>query len=166
MTCITCLTRESLKYDECDFCFKMKSGMSTDDFKTLCRRIASYSQLKRLVPTQAVDLIQAYPRPISHPFCKRQGDAKTCVAEAPTWSAFKLRRDQIGGTLPQNTWKELCAQDCEYCGIKPSNGIDRMDSQKGYTLGNSVAACKQCNSMKYTFRKNEFVNHANVVARL
>lgn len=57
---------------------------------------------------------------------------------------------------------ELMDLPCYYCGTEKSlkshrqnyeyfhNGIDRMDNTKGYTLKNSVTACKICNNSKAT----------------
>lgn len=36
------------------------------------------------------------------------------------------------------------------------NGIDRVDSSKGYTVENSVACCKYCNTAKNTMTESEF----------
>ena len=67
---------------------------------------------------------------------------------------------------------EIIATSYHYCGQQPSqiaypsrnaeiadgdillrNGIDRMDSQIGYLLGNVVSCCKQCNrGPKATYR--------------
>lgn len=62
---------------------------------------------------------------------------------------------------------------CHYCGTDPGpryfsasnktpyidflNGIDRIDSHKGYTSNNVVSACKICNRMKGTLSVKEFV---------
>ena len=37
------------------------------------------------------------------------------------------------------------------------NGIDRIDSSKGYTVENSVACCKYCNTAKNTMSVDEFL---------
>ena len=82
---------------------------------------------------------------------------------------FELTKDRL---------KELCSSDCSYCGCKPAtkywqkakklskerirmstmmvNGIDRVDSSKGYTEGNVVPCCKQCNYAKLDRTIEEF----------
>ena len=62
-------------------------------------------------------------------------------------------------------FKKIVHSDCYYCGSKPSyfrsmirysknsslqelNGVDRIDSNKGYTKDNCVPCCKICNQMK------------------
>ena len=36
------------------------------------------------------------------------------------------------------------------------NGIDRIDSSKGYVKGNVVTSCKYCNTAKNTMTQQEF----------
>jgi hypothetical protein len=50
---------------------------------------------------------------------------------------------------------EFLLKDCYYCGVparskhNPShNGIDRLDNNEGYTLKNTVTACRICNFAK------------------
>lgn len=43
-------------------------------------------------------------------------------------------------------------------GIFYMNGIDRLDSTKGYIDGNIVPCCMTCNKMKSDLSKRDFVN--------
>lgn len=70
--------------------------------------------------------------------------------------------------------------NCYYCGIRPSsvitppdrtvsvdyayNGIDRLDSSKGYIAGNVVACCTRCNYSKRNYSVAEFLDMARAVA--
>lgn len=57
-------------------------------------------------------------------------------------------------------FRHITGSNCFYCGKEPSqkkkskfseyiyNGIDRVDNSKGYCMGNVVAACRACNSLK------------------
>ena len=77
------------------------------------------------------------------------------------------------------TFSKLSKSHCEYCGLEHSkeisdrlseskkkkllsdhilkcNGIDRVDSKKGYSKDNSVACCKHCNFAKNSMTKQEF----------
>ncbi len=72
-------------------------------------------------------------------------------------------------------------QECFYCGKSPSqtfkgnredflyNGIDRLESNRGYEIGNIVTCCKECNYLKWTKSINDFLiwlkmcyNHLNL----
>lgn len=66
----------------------------------------------------------------------------------------------------------LVGGNCYWCGVTPSNrmvsqggatfdynGIDRLNSSIGYTVGNSVSCCKICNFMKNTLSPEEFLAH-------
>lgn len=94
------------------------------------------------------------------------------------------RRDRIKGfvdTMSFDFFRFLSKSACKYCGIGYSkeiedrlneskkqkrlsshvlicNGIDRVDSSKGYTADNSVACCKYCNAAKNTMSESEFYN--------
>ena len=65
---------------------------------------------------------------------------------------------------------ELTSRDCYYCGTEPKlvvkhktnngdyvyNGIDRVDSSKGYILENCVTCCETCNKAKLSASKEDF----------
>lgn len=86
----------------------------------------------------------------------------------------KLRRNAAYRGIRFNLSKEearaLFEGACAYCGAAPSprhtastlygtynaNGIDRVDSKKGYALGNCVSCCKYCNVAKNTMTLEEF----------
>lgn len=61
----------------------------------------------------------------------------------------------------------LVSSECAYCGV-PSDvtalGIDRKDSGKGYTPGNSVPCCTTCNYMKGRLSPEQFVRHVRRIA--
>lgn len=70
---------------------------------------------------------------------------------------------------------ELVKSKCHYCGDGFSNllnynqpyfkykfyhnGIDRIDSSKGYIKGNVVSCCKTCNISKMDMDYNAYINH-------
>lgn len=67
---------------------------------------------------------------------------------------------------------------CVYCGCLPSNptkfrgpgsflynGVDRIDNMIGYTLENTVTACKLCNSMKSSRDGDVFLNHVLAITK-
>tara|TARA_Y100000310_G_C20046907_1_gene518723 strand:+ start:61 stop:498 length:438 start_codon:yes stop_codon:yes gene_type:complete len=89
--------------------------------------------------------------------------------------SYKKRAIQNGWdfTLSRKTFRNLTQQDCHYCGSPPTrntsvttthtiseykyNGLDRIDSSKGYTLDNVVPCCGVCNHAKHTMPYKDFI---------
>ena len=69
----------------------------------------------------------------------------------------------------------IIKQDCHYCGISPKqerkhkgcrqsiiyNGIDRLDSNQGYTLNNCLPCCFTCNRAKLNMTYEEYLEYIN-----
>jgi len=72
-------------------------------------------------------------------------------------------------------FKNLCLDNCYYCGLAPNNcrkittqrqgisnlylsGIDRIDSSLGYTEINSRTCCEDCNKAKNNLSENQFLD--------
>lgn len=90
------------------------------------------------------------------------------------YSRYKLRANKKGLVfeLTKKQFRELTSLPCVYDGSLPSqvsgrydnrlngtytyNGIDRVDSSKGYTVDNCVPCCKTCNTAKGTMSLEEF----------
>lgn len=92
------------------------------------------------------------------------------------------RRNKLKSFSDVISFDEFCTiskSPCKYCGLEYSkeiedrlneskkqkrlsdhvlkcNGVDRVDSSKGYTVENSVACCKYCNTAKNTMTESEF----------
>lgn len=70
-------------------------------------------------------------------------------------------------SLTDEEFKRLAQSDCAYCGAKPAmtgyniicNGVDRIDSSRGYVTGNVVPCCTRCNIMKKNMSVDEFLGH-------
>ena len=74
--------------------------------------------------------------------------------------------------LSKKEFRELTQQNCVYCGMAPStvmkrkrhngtftyNGVDRIDSSKGYVKDNCVPCCKICNRMKLVLSYKDFID--------
>ena len=85
--------------------------------------------------------------------------------------------------LNLDDFSNLIHSNCHYCGSEPSddnqwnksgkrktldeiyyiNGIDRFDSNKGYTNENCFPCCKKCNIMKHDFKHEDFIKHINQI---
>lgn len=42
--------------------------------------------------------------------------------------------------------------------MKRCNGIDRIDSSKGYTIDNCALCCRQCNYLKNNMSQDDFAD--------
>jgi hypothetical protein len=54
---------------------------------------------------------------------------------------------------------ERINQNCVYCGVGYSGGLDKVNPKLGYTLANTVPCCKYCNVMKYIYTPEFFKEH-------
>ena len=70
----------------------------------------------------------------------------------------------------------ICGKSCSYCGREPekrpaqqgrseiyASGIDRIDNQLGYVVGNVAPCCTWCNWAKGQHTVNEFLVHCQLV---
>lgn len=100
----------------------------------------------------------------------------TCfeVAINDIFSGYKTRAtaEKISFSIEKEKFKSLILSECFYCGVESSNtlkvqrrtgykllynGLDRVDSQEGYTETNVVPCCKNCNFAKRALSKEEFI---------
>ena len=98
------------------------------------------------------------PRLVGHPFCKNY----RCVAENPSYVDFirraNLLRVQIKSpVISEREYWKIVEKPCIFCGISPSNGIDRFDSSLGYIRKNVSSCCFQCNIMKKNIETDDFI---------
>ena len=87
------------------------------------------------------------------------------------------RNRKINFSLSNDDFAILIQSNCYYCGVGPIgkykratiqgdeffpyNGIDRIDSNIGYTIENCVACCKICNIAKSDYSLEEFKEWIN-----
>lgn len=77
--------------------------------------------------------------------------------------------------LTRQEFEELIRMPCHYCGVLWSNrhvpgdfrynGVDRIDSSLGYTVGNVVPCCVMCNLAKRNWSQARFLAWIKRVAR-
>ena len=80
-------------------------------------------------------------------------------------------------SLTKDEFKSIVSKPCQYCGQQPSNfhqaancngsfvgnGVDRVDSSKGYLMENCVACCEVCNKMKLDYPVGTFLAHVEKI---
>jgi hypothetical protein len=78
---------------------------------------------------------------------------------------------KINFDLTKDEFRKITSLNCYYCGIEPHqyyrsihnsgdyiyNGVDRLDSSKGYISDNVVPCCGVCNRAKSDMTVNEFI---------
>lgn len=91
------------------------------------------------------------------------------------WKIYCRYRDDRRGfsfNLTEDEAHLLIYGDCHYCGASPKitryhyNGIDRISSEFGYSVGNCVSCCWICNRAKSDMSYVQFRGYlARIVAR-
>lgn len=95
-------------------------------------------------------------------------------ARNAAYSAYKdrARRANLNFLLTIEEFEKLTQMNCAYCSSPPSNicgterkgryiynGLDRVDSKKGYELSNCKPCCKKCNWAKSDMTLYDFTLH-------
>ncbi len=90
------------------------------------------------------------------------------------------RKDNKDFQLTESQFRILTQQNCNYCGVKPQqvrkqhnhcnglylyNGIDRIDSNLGYSIDNVTTCCTICNHAKMDLTPNEFEEWLNRITK-
>lgn len=116
-------------------------------------------------------------------FCR--GKVRRSSSEDSTWSYLYagIKGRQAARTkgfdLSKEQFIELSSTECFYCGEPPketngrhdwhprvlANGLDRIDSSKGYLVGNVVPSCGICNVAKLAMKREDFFAWVIKVAR-
>ena len=82
---------------------------------------------------------------------------------------YRANKKGIDFTLSQNEFDNIVNNDCCFCGKKTNNnhynGIDRIDSNKGYVIDNCKPCCKNCNFLKRKYECFSFVFRCVLVAQ-
>lgn len=99
----------------------------------------------------------------------------------PNFGAFKNRlynryrssakNRNLEFNIPLDVFLNLIGSNCFYCNLPPDKekkhggqvfsylGLDRRNSNSGYTIDNVVPCCWACNVAKYNSSESEFLNH-------
>lgn len=154
---------------------KLKSGRVRNSYLIECkcglRRHIHLSEWKRLLNGTHKSNIQQGCRKCN--IIDKPTDHKTSAAYKLLYANVKSasRRIKREFTLTLDQATVLYQGNCYYCNSAPSNlfrsnnvdkftlyynGIDRVDSTKGYTPDNVVPCCCNCNRAKMNLRQDEF----------
>ena len=88
------------------------------------------------------------------------------------------KRKKLSFIITKGEFRKLLTTKCFYCGMPPlqvrnghynglfiHNGVDRLNSSKGYKKGNCVPCCKTCNYMKRCLSPQKFLDHIKLIVK-
>ena len=77
---------------------------------------------------------------------------------------YGARKRGLAVEIAREDLEEMVGKECFYCGEAPaegaSNGVDRVDNDKGYVPDNCVPCCSPCNRMKMALDPCTFLERA------
>ncbi len=157
--------------------FKYKSDQTVGDYLIISREILIHN--KKKYPAYLCKCVCGKEEIIRQTYIKPSVICAHVLNFDVGWSSFynsyMSSSDRRGKffNLSINQFKMLCQKRCFYCGNLPvyrsahniyANGIDRINNNDGYKLQNCVACCPDCNKLKGTFRKQDFINICKKIA--
>lgn len=99
--------------------------------------------------------------------CLKRTSKDPDQTEFNRYKHFCFKRDKAFH-LTKNEFSTFIHKNCYYCGAEPAmkmhagkqtkNGIDRLDSSKGYFLSNCISCCAKCNFAKRQLSVHDFLN--------
>lgn len=90
---------------------------------------------------------------------RKQLGIKTPITAAYSTHKCQAKKKGLRFEFTKEKFEKLVCQKCFYCGILPKklfNGIDRINSERGYTIKNCVSCCTHCNYAKNSMSQKEF----------
>lgn len=132
----------------CKICNLMKSNHTVTEFQNHCKAIYCYVSTK--VPSE-LRLIWTHKNKCSYTMYKTRNATKRgleFIITEKEYNEFKLGTCYLCGTVG--------SKGCE-------NGIDRIDSSKGYQFSNCMSCCPWCNRFKNATPYAEFVDQCQKI---
>lgn len=94
--------------------------------------------------------------------CEQSKDKKFACSFEGKFISYKkeAKRRGLEFLLSKSQFNTFWNKRCFYCGnIIETIGIDRIDSNIGYTVENCVPCCYKCNTMKLDLSEKEWITH-------
>lgn len=125
--------------------------------------------LKKLGKEKYKELINKQTREyrITHPEIIKEIRKRALLNINNTYTVYINGAKSRGIEWESSMTKDIClilfTSQCHYCGKKyvfneHPLGIDRVDNTKGYSIDNVVTCCQDCNFMKCTYTKEDFIS--------
>ena len=97
-----------------------------------------------------------------HSYCKQCRSNRVRSSPTNIYSSYKrdAKRRNYDFEITYSYFMSFWQKPCYYCGTEIKNiGLDRVDNNKGYVIGNVMACCSICNFAKSNLTKEEFFDH-------
>lgn len=172
---------QALLYDKCVYC-----GVLPDPFNTIDRmdNAIGYTHTNVATCCKTCNMTKGCLDPATYiERCKHIAFVHTGQGEAhpgslaPTMHASvtmaiyqrSAKKKQLEFALTNADFDTLTNANCTYCHQPTTdvhrNGIDRVDSTRGYVADNCITSCGQCNIAKKKMTADKFVEHVCRVAQ-
>ncbi len=99
---------------------------------------------------------------------KRERDKRYKSSSSSKFKAYKegAKQRNLEFRLTYKDFLSFWQKPCGYCGDKIETiGLDRINNEKGYMLGNIMSCCRKCNRMKGRLLQEEFINHCRKIIK-
>ena len=123
-------------------------GMSEEQKKAHITTKSESNQKRFKTNPAALEAKRKYDKSDKGVYARYKGDCKR---------RGRLKRG-IQMELSLEQFSEIINKPCVFCG-DVSRGVDRIDSEKNYTIQNTQSCCSSCNEMKNDKSDQEFINH-------
>ena len=91
--------------------------------------------------------------------CKYHAAMKSIIRKAK-----KKVIEGVSNLMTRDEYFKILDGICYYCGSKENIGVDRIDSNKGYTKVNCISCCSMCNYMKSDYKFEDFIAQCYKIA--
>ena len=146
---------------KCGQCQEVKSHSDFHISNTRADGLAGYCK-----PCRGVNGSEYYNRPEikSKSLAWQKNHRQTPDGKYASYKGHSRNKRRDLFSLSKDEFMLFWQKPCFYCDEKiEAIGLDRVDSSKGYFLGNVVSCCRVCNQAKSDRTQQEFINKCRKV---
>jgi len=155
--------RDGKPSSQCKECIRQRMRRYRADNPEKCRERNKMWYLKNIEKMRKYDK----KRRELHPEYNRNNSRrwrKECKDKA-SYGSIKngARARNLEFNITYEEYLDFFNKPCVYCGRPNQSGLDRVDNERGYVIGNIVTCCKDCNVMKWSMSIEEFLNRVEII---
>lgn len=132
----------------CKTCNMMKNTLNENTFILMCAHITHYNKILNF---------RLFPYIFSN-----------CYNSTYLQYKYRAKKKNIDFKISKSLYDKIIYEPCYICGKlsdnNHTNGIDRYDNSKGYTIENCKTCCANCNYMKKDMNHDDFLFQCGFVA--